>query len=687
MDFSTVKIEQIQALIVAFLCWAWFFALAPWRSIKTGVAVDDVPLILRMKPFKILSFMMLIVFLAVAWVIPFPMRLQDVPWGAFVADFAGGAHMPGLGAIVVLWVLLWVWPGLTAKSRMKNDDPPGEWMTPMLTFFRWTWLGIVLLAISGFWQQLPLVEDLLSNPMTMPQALILAVAGPVFFILWWGLPSMKIAQRVSDDDAAAASVLTIVRWYGLPAWFKFVLTNRAPKGSKEDHSHKLCPSCMRPIDNPEKYDTLQFDACPFCKELIPPAVRLEDYITHYADKAQNTISGKRSGVMKNDKQQSDMIQRLVRSILTLGVRERGTDLHFLGENSRLAVRCRTDGVLFTMVDLPEELQRPMISSIKVQCNMDISERRKPQDGSFKTIVDNVKLDVRVNTSPVDGGETASLRLLYRQKVLGSLERLGFGKRNMRIATDAINKPHGLILVTGPTGSGKSTTLYNALAAIADGQRNIITLEDPIEYKMDGLTQMQVDNSKDFSFASGLRSILRQDPDVIMVGEVRDSETAKMAIDAAMTGHLVLSSLHTIDTFTAIGRLSDLGVDAHRHAEAVLLIIAQRLVRINCDKCSQEYAISGDELASLGIPDGPETFIAKRGEGCPRCHESGYYDREGIYELFYPDGITRELISNRASVSEIRRTLRAGGMRTLLEDGLTKVILGRTTVDEVLRVTS
>jgi type II secretory ATPase GspE/PulE/Tfp pilus assembly ATPase PilB-like protein len=252
---------------------------------------------------------------------------------------------------------------------------------------------------------------------------------------------------------------------------------------------------------------------------------------------------------------------------------------------------------------------------------------------------------------------------------------------------AIQNPHGLILVTGPTGSGKSTTLYNALSSITDGRRNIITLEDPIEFKIDGLNQMQVEPSKNFTFVTGLRSILRQDPDVIMVGEIRDGETAKMAVDASMTGHLVFSTLHTIDTTTAVGRLHDLGVDPHQHAEALMMIVAQRLVRLICNHCGEEYKVSAEDLAAMGFPGGPEKLVVRRGMGCRLCYSSGYFDREGIYELLEARGTIARMIAERAAPQTIRNEARRLGMRTLLEDGLSKVVLGRTSLEELKRVTS
>ena len=675
MDWTElVKPEKIPSLAAGLVIWAWFFAWAPSRCFKAGIALEDPPIFLKLPPFKWFQRLALLGVIFIALQLDLGKTISEI-----APDRLIGPAVAALLSIILLFAL----PEMTAHGRIQREESPGEWKTPMLVLFRWIWLGLMLLLA------LPGVEEFFGGVSPAVGA-GLAVAGALIFLLWWGLPGMAVARLAEDDDPLAISILSTVRWIGLPAWLRFkIQSGSGGKVSAKSGEQKLCPTCMRPIDAIDAYESLKFDACPHCTELIPPVFNIEDYIKHYADRIKELSDAKASGrkASRPGKHENDIVQRIMRAMLTMAVRDRATDLHLVAEGQSFMVRGRTDGILYTMLDLPEELMRPMISSIKVQCNMDIAERRKPQDGSFKTTTDDKKLDVRVNTSPSPNGETASLRLLYRQEVLGSLDKLGMSRRNHRILKEYITRPHGMILVTGPTGSGKSTTLYNALGAIADGKRNIITLEDPIEFKIDGLNQMQVDASKNFGFASGLRSILRQDPDVIMVGEVRDSETAKMAIDAAMTGHLVFTTLHTIDTTTSIGRLFDLGVDPHRHAEALLLIIAQRLVRLNCRHCLETYEVTSEQFDAMGLAGGPEKMLLKRGIGCPRCHETGYYEREGIYEILTPDDQLRTLICAKSAPAEIRREARRQGMRTLLEDGLTKAILGRTTIDEVMRVTN
>jgi len=404
---------------------------------------------------------------------------------------------------------------------------------------------------------------------------------------------------------------------------------------------------------------------------------------------EETEQERASGIKRKRKSGEDdsrRVQDLLRSLIGAAVAERGTDLHLVIEDESFVVRCRTDGMLYTMIEFNKIMARPVISALKVIANMDITERRKPQDGSFKIDIHDQTIDVRVNTSPIADGEMAVTRLLYRRGVTGTIEKLGMAQRNAHNLVDVIRRPSGLILVTGPTGSGKSTTLYNSLETIATGDRNIITLEDPIEYQIKGISQMQVNEAKGFTFSTGLRSILRQDPDVILIGEIRDKETAKMAIDAASTGHLVFSTLHAMDSVKAVGRLSDLEVDAERYSTVVLLVLAQRLIRLNCTHCLERYALSESELIRMKVEGSPRaTFDTRRGLGCTRCRETGFYGREGIYEFFIPNDEIRGMIARRAPVAAIRQRARSSGMRTLLEDGLTKVLMGRTTLAEVLRV--
>jgi type II secretory ATPase GspE/PulE/Tfp pilus assembly ATPase PilB-like protein len=671
-------------------CWAWFFVLAPARSFKVGVEVEDLPVFFKMGGFKLSRYIFLGLFIFVGWAAPIdPVKQLDT-----MIFNAGDVTAIPLAIGLTLFVLF-LFPYAVAGARQRKGVAPGAWRTPMLALYAWTWLGVVILFVLGIPQAwFPPLTDVVGQQLDINVALGLSLGGGLFYLAWWGLPGASVSRKAAVGDAHALSDLPAVRWWGFPSWVSHLFTTprnrRIPEKDASGKDRKFCPSCMRAIDNIDDYASLDFDHCPHCKELIPAAYALKDYIVHCAAEAAETRSlsgGKGRAAKRASKIEEDLVQRILRGILTFGVRSRATDIHVVNDSSTLLVRMRIDGVLQTIFTLSQELNRVIISVVKVMANLDISEQRKPQDGSFKTNVDDVRLDVRINTSPTSEGESASLRLIYRHRCLGSIDNLGMTKRARGVLAGNIRHPHGLILVTGPTGSGKSTTLYNSLATITDGQRNIITLEDPIEFKLDGLTQMQVDHRKGFEFASGLRTILRQDPDVIMIGEVRDPETAKMAVDASMTGHLVFTTLHTIDTTTAIGRLHDLGVDPHQHAEALLLIIAQRLVRLICPHCAEEFKVTREELADQGMPGGPAKLLLRRGSGCDHCFHTGYFEREGIYEVLQANNLIKSMIGNRAAPMEIRDEARRDGMRTLLEDGLVKVILGRTTIDELKRVTS
>ncbi len=691
MSFEPI---QIQGLILGVLAWAWFFWLVPERAFAVGIVLQDPPLFFRMASYKLLRLLALLGLAAFGFLlVPPPADLLTVDYALIVQHLLDGLLMGPLLAIVLTLLFFFALPMAVVKYRHKQEEEPGEWLTVTLVFYRWALLGVAIFAAVGWLGEIPILGEPFLAPLNDVVGAALPILAGLFYLLWWGWPSMFVARLAERPEPIAIDALPDVRRWGLPQMLALLVRR---KRQQRQHTggpgQKLCPSCMRPIDQLEFYESLDFDSCPHCGELIPPVFGLRDYIERLADRAVEIIQSrdqqaKTRKAREAERHEQDVIQRILRATLTMAMRERGTDLHLGSDTNRFIIRCRTDGVLFTMLDLDMLLMRPVISTIKVQANLDISERRKPQDGSIKATIDGRKLDLRVNTSPTPDGETASLRLLYEARVLGSLENLGMSHRALRLLHDTIARPHGLVLVTGPTGSGKSTTLYNSLGAIANGKRNIITLEDPIEFNIEGLTQMQVDPRKNFTFASGLRTILRQDPDVIMVGEIRDGETAKMAVDAAMTGHLVFSTLHTIDTISTLDRLLDLGVESHRHAEALVLLVAQRLIRLVCRECAEQHEVSAAELEQMGLAGGPSRLVLKRGVGCELCHQTGYYERAGIYELLQPESELRNLIAQRAPASQLRQVARNHGMRTLLEDGMVKVVLGRTTIEEVVRVTN
>ncbi len=381
--------------------------------------------------------------------------------------------------------------------------------------------------------------------------------------------------------------------------------------------------------------------------------------------------------------------KFVNMMIAQAVREGASDIHLEPDQDVLRLRYRVDGMLREVMSPPRHLQAGVTSRIKIMANIDIAEKRIPQDGGIQIKVGKKEMDIRVSTLPTVFGEKVVMRLLDKSNVLLGLEESGFVDRHLTVFRKLIHRPYGLILVTGPTGSGKSTTLYASLQEINSMDKNIITIEDPVEYQLRVINQVQVNPKAGVTFASGLRSILRQDPDIIMIGEIRDKETATIAIQAALTGHLVLSTLHTNDAPSAVTRLVDMGVEPFLIASTLVGTVAQRLVRQICRRCKQPYTpppelVSNLNLNGTGASAGDVQFM--HGKGCQECRETGYAGRIGIFELLLVDDAIRALIVGRTSAREIQTTARQSGFTTLREDGLVKATRGLTTLEEVLRVT-
>jgi general secretion pathway protein E len=382
------------------------------------------------------------------------------------------------------------------------------------------------------------------------------------------------------------------------------------------------------------------------------------------------------------------IIRLVNSLLFQAVKDRASDIHIEPYERDLAVRFRIDGVLYDIISPPKRFQPVIISRVKIMAGLNIAEKRLPQDGRIRIKLAGKDVDIRVSTVPTAHGERVVMRLLDRSSTILQLDELGLVGPKLESVDQLIRQSHGIILVTGPTGSGKTTTLYAALSRINTTDKNIITIEDPIEYQLHGVGQIQVNPKIELTFAGGLRSVLRQDPDVIMVGEIRDSETAAISIQAALTGHLVFSTLHTNDSCAAITRLLDMGIEPFLVSSSVIAVMAQRLVRKVCPDCREQYRPPMEELRQLGVTLDmlEENPVYRTGPGCERCKQTGYRGRLGIHELLIVDDEVRNLIMRSADSSEIRRAAAAKGMTTLREDGADKIMQGITTIDEVLRVT-
>ena len=382
--------------------------------------------------------------------------------------------------------------------------------------------------------------------------------------------------------------------------------------------------------------------------------------------------------------------KLVNVILFEAVQQGASDVHLQAYEDRVVARFRIDGVLFDTHELPVGVRDEMVSRIKIMANMNIAEKRLPQDGRATVRIGDRDIDLRVSTVPASHGERVVIRFLDKSARLYTLGELGMDAKALERFRGLIGLEHGLVLVTGPTGSGKSTTLYAALGEIDAGQRNVITLEDPIEHQLEGISQIQVSEKRGMTFASGLRSVLRQDPDIIMVGEIRDQETAVMAIQAALTGHLVFSTLHTNDAASAVTRLLDLGIEPYLVSSSLIGVLAQRLVRRVCPECGGPYEPSARVLDALGMDagatDGDEEAASFwKGAGCDRCRRTGYRGRVGCFELLGVDEQIRSLVQAQSAAAEIARAGRAAGMHSLAEDGLHKARAGETTPDEVVRV--
>jgi type IV pilus assembly protein PilB len=382
------------------------------------------------------------------------------------------------------------------------------------------------------------------------------------------------------------------------------------------------------------------------------------------------------------------IVKLVNSVIAQSVDDSASDIHFEPQAKELVVRFRIDGVLHEIMSIPRRMQSGVLSRLKIMADLDIAERRVPQDGRIGLMVGGKPIDMRVATLPTVYGEKVVMRLLDKSNVMLDLEDLGFAEKALKRFQKSFTKPYGAILVTGPTGSGKSTTLYAALNILNSPEKNIITVEDPVEYRLTGINQVQVNTRAGMTFAAALRSILRCDPDIVMIGEIRDRETAMIAVESALTGHLVLSTLHTNDAPGALSRLTEMGIEPFLTSSAVDAVLAQRLARRLCKTCKEPFTATKEMLRKNDFP--PEVcdrddVVLYRAKGCSRCNNTGYKGRLGLYEVMVVSEAIRRLTVERKSADEIGRVAAAEGMKSLREDGIDKVLLGMTSVEEIARV--
>ena len=530
------------------------------------------------------------------------------------------------------------------------------------------------------------------------------------------VPEVLLRQHMISDDAllrAQGRQLGISYWKELPEGeFDVALMQRVPLAFARQH--QLVPVRMQdgvalvaisraldlqPLDDVSLL--LQAPVEPVLsreRDIMDALNRFYDTGTQTADKVIQNLDDETLGRLAHDleapqdildQEAEAPIIQLVNLILSQAVRDRASDIHVEPFERTLKVRYRIDGVLHEVLSPPKVLQPRITSRLKVMADLNIAETRLPQDGRIAVRVRNREIDIRVSVVPTAFGERLVLRLLDKSGALFQLEEIGLSAELLSTYGRLIHRSNGIILVTGPTGSGKSTTLYATLQRINSSQLNIITIEDPIEYQIQGVGQIHVNPRIDLTFANGLRSILRQDPDVIMVGEIRDRETAEIAIQASLTGHLVLSTLHTNDAASAVTRLLDMGIEPFLISSSVLAMVAQRLVRVLCPECRVPGRPESETLRELGLQPGDADV--GRGEwflsgGCEGCRGTGYRGRTGVYELMPIDDAVRRLIMERANASMLRSAAAQRGMRSLVQDGARKVLDGRTTAEEVLRVT-
>ena len=498
-----------------------------------------------------------------------------------------------------------------------------------------------------------------------------------------GIPFMDLSDYLIDADVIKLVPESIAQRYKLIPLFKIGQTLTVAMADPQD---------INAMDQVRLKSGCEIDAVLATETDIKNA--MDQYYgtsggVEEVIKQMNEVKRSASVAPASDKELAKMAEdapvvKLVNMIIIQAVTEKASDIHIEPDEKVLRVRYRVDGILHEVPKPPKDLEAAIISRVKVLASMDIAERRKPQDGRIMMKMQGKDIDMRVSCFPTVYGENIVIRLLDKTSLLLGLSELGMRPEMHKAFDKIIRKPFGIMLVTGPTGSGKTTTLYAALNTINSEEKNIITIEDPVEYQISMIRQTQVNPKAELTFASGLRSILRQDPDVIMVGEIRDSETAEIATQAALTGHLVFSTLHTNDASGAITRLADMGIEPFLISDAVIGVLAQRLVRVICPKCKEKLVPTDATLKDLKL-ERSDDLALYHGKGCVKCKDTGYVGRVGIYELLVIDDELRKLIIAKAPADQIKAKAVELGMKTLYEDGIAKALEGITSVEEVLRV--
>ncbi len=547
------------------------------------------------------------------------------------------------------------------------------------------------IAAGGFTQGVSnFFRNIGKNPDAQKQALLYLGLVFAFIVVYWVIPVQLMRRFMLKGDIRAAEFLPYVKYFGPFTFIAYLKGMKREKAKVEEPVQKQpCPNCGFNLFDMYAYEDLVFSKCPKCKTKIAPLFSVETYVTQLSASLGSDVEKVNVGAISLEKYVAkDAVVRLVRAIITLAVRRRASDIHVEPDEEALHIRQRIDGVITEMCRLPRSLSLALVSALKVQGGMNIAEKRLPQDGKFQIRVDKTDIDVRAASSPTGVGEKISLRILDVRSIQMETKHLGMAAQAQETFEAVIHQPHGMMLVTGPTGSGKTTTIYIALQDLKAGDKNIISIEDPIEFRIPGVNQIQINPTAGLTFASGLRSILRQDPDVIVIGEIRDKETAEIAVSSSTTGHMVFSTLHTVDAASGVARLIDLGVSPRQFADALSLIVAQRLIRLVCQYCKQPGYPDDNQLRELGLNrvlvDG---FDFQVGKGCQVCNSTGYYRRTGIFELLSPSERLRSALeAGGLSTSQIRDIAVQAGMRTLRQEAIVLLQQGVTTVDETIRVT-
>jgi len=541
--------------------------------------------------------------------------------------------------------------------------------------------------------------DILVQRQSLSETQLLEALSIQYEIPFW--PELPMESIMGGEFAKRISIQFLKRHNMVPL---AVPNPTAPQGSAGAARKDQDSVFIVAINDPSNFNAvddltrlLGLDACKIVlstRQAILAAINLAFDLNQ--DSAQQLVQDMEddSDIISQIEDTADLLEdtsdapiiKLVNHILSQSIKARASDIHIEPYQDSFKVRYRVDGILYDLLSPPKWIQPALTSRIKVMSKLNIAEKRLPQDGRFEVKIGQQNIDVRVSTLPTTFGERVVMRLLNKSSNIFELGEIGLSKNQLKTIKELVSSPNGIILVTGPTGSGKTTTLYSVLSSINTPDINIITIEDPVEYQLKGISQIQVNPKIELTFARGLRSIVRQDPDVILIGEIRDRETAEIAVQSALTGHLVFSTLHTNDSPSAITRLVDIGVEPFLISSSLMAVIAQRLVRVLCEHCKEAYK-PDMTVQSLGVrPDRLSKYTFYRAKGCDKCFQTGYRGRIGIYEIMLMDNKIKTLIQRTVDSFQIKQEALKLGMATLRRDGIEKVLRGITTIEEVVRVT-